>query len=609
MFGRWFDRRWRHLPRLFLSLWRVSPGLGSVILAVRILCALQPPLVIYVGKLIVDEIVQLNRLPMPGEDLAAWMSSGRLTPIMTYIGLEFLLTFGNTVLTRATTLAESLLGERHGNAMAIHVIEHGVSMDLAQIESSDFQNRMQRAVAQTAMGTPLLAQLLGQAQNIVTVIALAVGLIAFVPGLMILLLAALIPALFGEAHFNARRYGLSHHFTPLKREAEYMRFTGADPRIAKEIKLFRLGGFFARRFGELAAEIHCANQSLAIRHAAWSSFLGGIASVAYYAAYAVVTWQAILGEISLGDLVFLTGSLLRLSGLFERTMLGFVELADRSYYLDDFYSFLDTRPSIKRASNPEPMPHAIRNGIVFENVGFRYPGRESWVIRNLNFHLMAGRTLALVGDNGAGKTTIVKLLTRLHDPDEGRILLDGIDIRNFDLEAYRDRIGAVFQDFARYNLAAATNIAAGRITALAETTRIEEAARKSLADRVVAGFPLGYQQRLGNGYMRGHDLSGGEWQRIAIARSYFRNADILILDEPTAALDARAEAEVFERFRNLSVNRTVLLISHRFSTVRMADHILVLECGQIIEEGSHRALIERNGRYAELFHLQAAAYQ
>ncbi|WP_454814875.1 ABC transporter ATP-binding protein [Labrys neptuniae] len=609
MFGKLFDRRWRHLPRLFISLWQVSPALGGIILAVRLLCALQPPLVIYVGKLIVDEIVELNRLSLPGAGLSEWLSSGRLTPLLAFIGLEFLLTLGNTVLMRATALAETLLGERHGNAMAVLVIEHGVSMDLAQIESSDFQNRMQRAVAQTAMGTPLLAQLLGQAQNIITVIALAAGLIAFIPGLMVLLLVALIPALVGEAHFNAQRYGISRDFTPLRREAEYMRFTGADPRIAKEIKLFDLGGFFARRFGELAGEIHRANRAIALRHTTWSSLLGGVASIAYYAAYALVAWRAVIGQISLGDLVFLTGSLLRLSGLFERTMLGFVELADRSYYLDDFYSFLDTQPSIRRASNPHPMPSAMRDGIVFENVGFRYPGREAWAIRRLSFRLTAGRTLALVGENGAGKTTIVKLLTRLHDPDEGRILLDGVDIRTFDLAAYRDRIGTVFQDFARYNLTAATNIAAGRITALAERARIEEAAQKSLADRLITALPAGYEQRLGNGYMRGHDLSGGEWQRIAIARAYFRDAEILILDEPTAALDARAEADVFERFRNLSTGRTALLISHRFSTVRIADHILVLEQGGIIEEGSHAALIARGGRYAELFQLQAAAYQ
>ena len=609
MLGKLFDRRWRHLPRLFISLWQVSPGLGSIILVVRLLCALQPPLVIFVGKLIVDEIVELNRLSLPGAGLSYWLGNGRLTPLLAYIGLEFLLTLGNTVLMRATALAEALLGERHGNAMAVLVIEHGVSMDLAQIESSDFQNRMQRAVAQTAMGTPLLAQLLGQAQNIVTVIALAVGLIAFIPGLMVLLLVALIPALVGEAHFNAQRYGVSRDFTPLRREAEYMRFTGADPRIAKEIKLFDLGGFFARRFGELAGEIHRANRAIAIRHSAWSSLLGGVASIAYYAAYALVAWRAVIGQISLGDLVFLTGSLLRLSGLFERTMLGFVELADRSYYLDDFYSFLDTQPSIRRASNPHAMPSAMRDGITFENVGFRYPGREAWAIRHLSFHLTAGRTLALVGENGAGKTTIVKLLTRLHDPDEGRILLDGVDIRAFDLAAYRDRIGTVFQDFARYNLTAATNIAAGRITSVAERARIEDAAQKSLADRLIAALPAGYEQRLDNGYMRGHDLSGGEWQRIAIARAYFRDADILILDEPTAALDARAEADVFERFRNLSTGRTALLISHRFSTVRMADHILVLEQGRIVEEGSHRALIDKNGRYAELFQLQAAAYQ
>lgn len=601
-------RTWRHLPRLLAALWRVNPVLAGTILALRLARAFQPPLALYVGKLIVDEIILQTRMPADGAELADWWASGRLSALATWIGLELLLTAGGTVLGRLSVLAEGILAELNGNALGARLIEHAARLDLRDIEASEFQDRLQRARVQTMIGDGLLAQLLGQAQDAITVAALVAGLIAYVPALVLLLLLALIPALFGEAHFNAQGYGLNAMVTPERRQMEYVRHVGSSAETAKEVKLFGLGPFLSARFTELATAIHRANRRLAIRKAAWGSLFGAVSSLSYYVAYAVIAWRTMQGQLSIGELTFLAGSLLRLNGLFERLMLGFTQITAKTYYLDDLFSFLDTRPAMSAPAQPRPMPKPMRQGITFDRVGFRYPGKDTWAVRNLSFTLAAGETLALVGENGAGKTTIVKLMTRLCDPDDGRVLIDGVDIREIDLAELRDQIGTIFQDFTRYNWTVAENIGIGRVAASNDRPRIVEAARSSLADPLIDRLPAGYDQMLGRAFARGTDLSGGEWQKLAIARAYFRDADLLILDEPTAALDARAEAEVFERFKSLSRSRTALLISHRFSTVRMADRILVLEGGQILESGSHDELMARDGRYAELFRLQAAGF-
>jgi ATP-binding cassette subfamily B protein len=289
--------------------------------------------------------------------------------------------------------------------------------------------------------------------------------------------------------------------------------------------------------------------------------------------------------------------------------MGFSQLAGQALYLDDLFSFFEIRPEIVPPPNPRPFPVPIRDGFAFENVGFRYPGAERWAVRGLTFKLRAGEILALVGENGAGKTTVVKLLARLYDPDEGRILLDGHDLREYDPFALRANVGVIFQDFVRYHFTAADNIAIGRIEARDDRARIVAAAERSLADEVIGKLPLGYDQVIGKRFRTGVDLSGGEWQKVAIARAYMRDAQLLILDEPTAALDARAEFEVFERFRELSRGKTVVLISHRFSSVRMADRIVVLVDGAVEAMGTHAELLEQHGRYAELFELQAAGYR
>lgn len=598
-----------HLPRLLLSLWRTSPVLAACVVVLRLLRAAQPPLVLYVGKLIIDEIIVQSRMPSAGPDLADWLDSGRLNALWTWLLLEFALMVGANVLTRIGALIEGMLSELHGTALSIQIIGHAADLDLRDIETSETQDKLQRARIQTAMGGGLLNTVLSQVQDAVTLVIFLGGLIAFVPVLIGLLLLALLPTLFGEAHFNEKSYALSRALTPERRYMEYVRNAGSVASAAKEVKLFGLGPLLAQRYAEAAGKVFSANRKLATGRALWSGLFGAVASLAYYAAYAVVAWRTVRGEFSIGELTFLSGSLLRLNGLFERLIVGLTNLASQAQFLDDFFSFMDMRSSMPQPATPCPFPAPMRQGIVFENVGFRYPDKDGWALRNLSFTLPAGETLALVGENGAGKTTIVKLLTRLYDPDEGRILVDGIDLREIDVAELRDHVGAIFQDFVRYQVTAGENIGIGRAAELDNQPRIRDAAQKSLADPLIEKLPLGYDQMLGRIFAKGLDLSGGEWQKIAIARAYFRDADILILDEPTAALDARAEAEIFERFRGLSQSKTSLLISHRFSTVRIADRILVLENGAILESGNHEELVALGGRYAELFALQAAGFQ
>jgi len=359
----------------------------------------------------------------------------------------------------------------------------------------------------------------------------------------------------------------------------------------------------------LATGFFEANRRIALRRAGWGSLLSAIGTVAYYVAYAYIVWRTLHGDFSIGDLTFLAGSFRRLRNLLENLLLGFSQVAGQALYLDDLFSFFEIRPEIVTPPNPRTFPVPIRDGFAFENVGFRYPGAERWAVRGLTFKLRAGEILALVGENGAGKTTLVKLLARLYDPDEGRILLDGVDLREYDLFTLRANIGVIFQDFVRYHFTAADNIAVGRIEARDDRARIVAAAERSLADEVIRKLPQGYDQIIGKRFRTGVDLSGGEWQKIAIARAYMRDAQLLILDEPTAALDARSEFEVFKRFKELSQGKTVVLISHRFSSVRMADRIVVLMDGSVEAMGTHADLLEQRGRYAELFELQAAGYR
>ena len=578
-------------------------------LLLRLVRALLPVVTLYVGKLIIDEALRLVALDTGLETIREWWDSGLLSPLLALLWLELGLAVGSDVLGRLVALIDSLLSERFTNATSVRLMRHAATLDLEDFEDSELQDKLDRARRLTMGRMTLMSQLFGQAQDLVTVISFAAGLMIYAPWLMLLLLVALVPAFIGEAHFNALNYSLNFAWTPERRELEYIRQTGASVETAKETKIFGLNGFLIERYRKLADGFYAANRRLAMSRAGWGSLLTGLGTLGYYVAYAYIAWRTVRGEFTIGDLTFLAGSFRRLRNLLEGLLTGFSAVAGQALYLEDLYSFFDIEPEIVSPDNPRAFPTPIRQGFVFEDVGFQYPGADRWAVRHLDFTLKAGEVVALVGENGAGKTTLVKLLARLYDPDEGRILLDGVDLREYDLQVLRSNIGVIFQDFVRYHMTAAENIAVGRIEARDDRARIVAAARRSLADEVINKLAKGYDQVIGKRFKSGVDLSGGEWQKVAIARAYMRDAQLLILDEPTAALDARAEFEVFQRFKELSDDKTAVLISHRFSSVRMADRILVLNEGQVEAMGTHEALLSQHGRYAELFELQAAGYR
>jgi ATP-binding cassette subfamily B protein len=599
----------RNLPPFLRELWATSPPMLLADLLLRVVRAVLPVITLYVGKLIIDEVVALVRGGVAVDSLGDALASGRFNTLILLLGAEFGLAVLSDLLGRVVSLVDSLLSEKYTNATSIRLMEHAATLDLEDFEDSEMQDRLDRARRQTVGRSALMSQMFGQAQDIVTVISFAAGLIAFAPWLIALLILALVPAFLGEAHFNAQSYSLNFAWTSERRVLDYVRLTGASVETAKEVKIFGLNAFLIERYRELSEGFYAANRALAKRRALWGSLFAALGTIGYYVAYALIAWRTVRGEFSIGDLTFLSGSFRRLRNLLENLLIGFSQLAGQALYLDDLYSFFETTPEIVSAPDALPFPRPIQIGFVFEDVGFRYPGAERWAVRHLSFTLQAGEVLALVGENGAGKTTLVKLLARLYEPDEGRILLDGRDLREYDLDALRAHVGVIFQDFVRYAFSAATNVAVGRIEERDDRARIERAAEQSLADAVIRRLPQGYEQIMGKRFRDGVDLSGGEWQKIAIARAYMRDADLLILDEPTAALDARSEFEVFERFKELSHGKTAVLISHRFSTVRMADRILVLEGGRIEEVGTHAELLASGKRYAELFELQAAGYR
>ena len=602
-------RTLRQLGLLFVQVWRTSPLLTFLSFFLRLIVALVPPALLFLSKLIIDEVVRQTGQPSPGPSLADWFAAGRIETLTGLVLAEFALVIGRDALNRAVSVVDQVLGEQHSNRVSVELIEHAAKLDLKHLEQSDYQDRLERARRQASSRSTVLAQIFQQGQTVVTVLALAAGLFAYAPLLIPLLAISLAPSVWGEFRFNRLAYWVSHNRSPERRQLDYLRQLGASAENAKEVKLFALGGFITSRFAELSQQIERENRGIAISRGLWATALSAISTITYYAAFAYILWRTLSGDFSLGDLVFLSGSFMNLNGLMQQFLLGFTAIAGQSLFLDDLFSFFDIKPGITEPETPRPFPEPLRQGIRFDNVGFRYPGSERWIVRNLSFEVPAGRTLALVGENGAGKTTIVKLLTRLYDPDEGRVLIDGVDLKEIATADLRRHVGVIFQDFLRYSFTAADNIGVGQIDAFTDRARITSAAEQSLAHAVIGRLPEGYDQMLGRTFAKGQDLSGGEWQKLALARAYMREAAIVVLDEPTAALDARAEAEVFSRFKDLAEGTTALIISHRFSTVRMADRIIVLEQGAVLEQGSHEELMAAGGRYAELFELQAAGYR
>ncbi|MGX9182221.1 ABC transporter ATP-binding protein [Mesorhizobium sp. BHbdii] len=587
--------------------WRTSRYLTLSSLLLRLADALLPVSILYVGKLIIDDVS--HQIPYGAPVLSDALYGERLHPLALLIAAGFGLAVITDVLSRVRSLVEGTLGERITVALTALLMERAATLDLKDFEDAEFQAHLEAAREQTT-DTMALSGLFSHAASIVKVIAFAAALLIIAPWLMVLLLIAVVPAFVGEFYFNERRYSLDWSRIQERREHDYLCFTATSVEAAKEVKIFGLSRFLISRYVALARQFYTAMRKLELRNEIWSGVFTALATMAYYGAYAYIVWRTLQGDFTVGDLTFLAGAFLQLSNELETVLFRFAGIfATEVEYLKYLFSFFEREPEILTPENPLPVPSPIREGFVFEDVGFRYPGTERWAVRGLNFALLAGEVVAVVGESGAGKTTLVKLLTRLYDPEEGRILLDGKDLREYDLDELRNSIGVIFQDFVRYAMTANDNIAVGRITARKDGDRIERAAECSQASKVIGRLPEGYDQMLGNGFKGGVELSGGEWQKIAIARAYMRNAELLILDEPTAALDARSEYEVFRRFKERSKGKTSVLISHRFSSVRMADRVLVLADGKVEAQGTHEELLAQSGRYAELFELQAAGFR
>ncbi len=595
----------RYVPALFRLIWRTHRGYTAAMIVLRVVRSVVPVMTFWVGKLILDSVI------------AAKAEHGSLSQVWRYLVLELAIVLMGEILARASSLIESLLGDLFSNAMSVQLMEHAAKLDLAQFEDPEFYDHLERARRQTVGRIALLSLLLSMSQDALTLLTLAGALIAYNPWLLLLLAVAVIPSFLGETHFAALGYSLLFRWTPERRQLDYLRYVGASDKTAKEVQMFGLAPWLTERYRALSQRFYEENRRLSIRRGVVSALLSILGTVGYYSAYVVILIRAVSGDISIGTLTFLAASFGRGRDVIQNILLSASSVAEQALYLRDLFVFLEMRPTIESPPNARLVPPKIQSGFVFENVGFQYPGSERWAIRNVDLVLRPGERVALVGENGAGKTTITKLLARLYDPTEGRITLEGVDLKEYGLASLRHAIGVIFQDFVRYDMRFDENIGVGEIDSVrADLDRnngtppaITAAAENSLAASLLPRFSKGYQQMLGRRFEEGVDLSGGEWQKIALARAYIRDAQVLILDEPTAALDARAEYEVFLRFSELVAGRMAILISHRFSTVRMADRIIVLRHGKVEEQGSHEQLLAKGGLYEELFTMQAAGYR
>jgi ATP-binding cassette subfamily B protein len=587
----------RNIPPLLRIVWDSGRGVVAGGLTCRISAALLPLLMLSVSKRIFDGI-QLRFSGQPLPELFWW-----------FVATEFLLAGLAGVLGRAIGYFDALLADRFTRYTSIRVIEHASRLDLSAYEDPVFYDKLERARVQATDRIAMIQAMGALIQQVIVAVSLSASVFWFSPWLLLILVLAVTPAFLGESHFAFLGYSLNISQTPMRRQLDYLRVLGASKESAKELKLFGLSPFVTGEYTRISNDIYDQNVKLAGRRLRTGALLSLISTSGYYGTYAYVIYRTVIGDLSLGTLQFLAGALAGASNNISTIFSTFSSIADQSLFLTDLVEFFKVSPTVRSKPGALPAPRPIREGFVFENVSFTYPGTQRPVLDRLNLRIEPGQRIALVGENGQGKTTIVKLITRLYDPTDGRILIDGVDLREYDIEDLHREIGVIFQDFMRYEMSARQNIAVGRLESAALDGGVEHAAAKSLADAVIRRLPRGYEQLLGRRFEGGVDLSGGEWQKIALARAYLRDAQLLILDEPTAALDARSEFEVFRRFAELTEGKMALLISHRFSTVRMADRILVLENGRVEEEGTHSQLMNLGGRYAAMFEMQASSYR
>lgn len=585
------------IPRFFKEIWRTNKKLFLASAFCRLVAALLPVAILWVGKIIIDAIIQIT-------------SHGETdySRLWKFVALEFGLVVLSDLVGRAISLTDGILGDQYNINSSVKIIKKTNEIDISLLENSEFYDKLDRARTQTAGRVDLMSNVLGQAQTTISIISLVVGLIYFEPYLIVLLVLSIIPSFINEVRFSQQQYSLARSWTSERRELDYLRFIGANDKTAKEIKLFGLTDFLVERFQTLATRYFKLNKTLVVKRSSYGFLFNVLGSISYYAAYIFIIYRVLSGVITLGELTFLSGSFNRLMNSLRDFFSKFTRISESSLYLKDYFDFLDIS-SVSNTKEDVALPEKIKIGFEFKNVYFAYPESENQILKDVSFEIKAGEKIAFVGQNGAGKTTLTKLILRFYEPTSGEILLDGININRYNKADYQEYFGVLFQDFFRYEFSVKENIAIGKIDEIDNQQRIEKAAELSLADEVVSELKYGYEQQLGKRFVKGQELSGGQWQKIALARAYMKNAEVMILDEPTSALDAKAESEVFERFIGLIENKTSVIISHRFSTVRQADRIIVLENGQILESGTHEQLMKNNKLYAQLFTLQAEGYQ
>lgn len=579
--------------------WGASPALGIAILVLTLVSALLPPLLAYVGKLIVDAVV-------------ARESSSALRLVLA----EFALIAAMTIVQRTLFLARTLLGNRLGVNVNVMILEKAAALELAQIENSEFYDKLNRARQEaSSRSLQMVTDTLQFVQNALTLFGYVAMLFAFSPVAVVALMLASLPATIAEMRFSSIGFKLYNWRSADRRRLSYMEYVLANDSHAKEVRVFGLGQTFLARYRELAEKFFAEDRALATHRTLWVVALSLLSSGAFYGCYAVIALRAARGEITLGNLTLYVVVFRQGQQAFQSCLAAIGGTYEHNLYLSNLFEFLaipvaTAGMSLASVSAPGSGRSGVpQNGIFFDNVSFRYPGRETWALRDIRLHIPKGQGVAVVGANGAGKSTLIKLLCRLYQPTEGAIYLDGKNLRDWDLAQLLRRVSVVFQDFNKYQLNVRENVGVGDIAAWDDETHIRRAMDRGGAGELLQDMPAGLDTSLGSWFREGRELSGGQWQKIAVSRAFMREeADILILDEPTAALDAEAESRAFQQFRELTMGKTSLIISHRFPVARLADHIVVIEQGKIQEEGTHAELTQKGGRYAQLFTLQARGY-